>query len=127
MGVGSLHKTIAHLLGAMRGWTDMLAEREVRERLETQQLTFDQIAAMAGEIADEFEAVVRAHPLDGIATGSRGGRTFSFARGAVLTHVTTHGMHHRAQALNMLRQLGVAKLPPSAVLEWMLMADAPAS
>ncbi len=123
MGVGSLHKTIVHVLGAMRGWTDMLAEREVRERLETQQLTFDQIAAMAGEIADEFEAIVRAHPLDGIATGSRGDRTFSFARGAVLAHVTTHGMHHRAQAMNMLRQLGVEKLPPSSVVEWMLMAD----
>lgn len=123
MGVGSLHKTIVHILGAMRGWTDMLAEREQRPRLETQQLSLDNLAAIAAESADEFEAIVRGHPIDGAASGSRGGRSFTFTRGAVLTHVTTHGMHHRAQALNMLRQLGVEKLPPSAVLEWMLMAD----
>ena len=48
---------------------------------------------------------------------------FTFARGAVITHVTTHGMHHRAQCLNMLRQLGVEQLPPSAVVEWVFMAD----
>jgi uncharacterized damage-inducible protein DinB len=83
----------------------------------------EQLAALADPIADEFEAVIRAHPIDGTATGSRGGRSYTFTRGGVLTHVTTHGMHHRAQALNMLRQLGVEMLPPSAVVEWMLMAD----
>jgi uncharacterized damage-inducible protein DinB len=30
----------------------------------------------------------------------------------------THGMHHRAQCLNMLRRLGVQPLPPSSVAEW---------
>ncbi len=65
----------------------------------------------------------RAHPLDQVLTPTRNGRTFTFARGAILTHVTTHAMHHRAQCLNMLRQLGVETLPPVAVVEWMLMAD----
>jgi hypothetical protein len=32
-------------------------------------------------------------------------------------------MHHRAQCLNLLRRLGVEKLPPSSVLEWMMMVD----
>ena len=40
------------------------------------------------------------------------------ARAAVLTHVATHGMHHRAQCLNMLRRLDVQPLPPSSVSEW---------
>jgi uncharacterized damage-inducible protein DinB len=43
-------------------------------------------------------------------------------RGAVLTHVTTHGMHHRAQCVNMLRQLG-ADIPLNSVIEWMLTVD----
>ncbi|MCL4198266.1 MAG: DinB family protein [Phycisphaerales bacterium] len=126
MGLGSLHDTIVHILGAMRGWTDMLAERETRPRPEGRRFGIDEITAMGREAADEFEAVVRAHDLDETATGSRGGRTYTFARGAVLTHVTTHGVHHRAQCLNMLRCLGVEKLPPSSVVEWMLIADAPA-
>ncbi|RMH26245.1 MAG: hypothetical protein D6693_07555 [Planctomycetota bacterium] len=41
----------------------------------------------------------------------------------MVTHVCTHGMHHRAQCLNMLRRLGVETLPPSSVVEWMLTAD----
>jgi uncharacterized damage-inducible protein DinB len=40
-------------------------------------------------------------------------------------HVATHGMHHRAQCLNMLRQLGVNPLPPISVLEWILSTGAP--
>jgi uncharacterized damage-inducible protein DinB len=45
------------------------------------------------------------------------------SRGGVITHVATHGMHHRAQCLNMLRQLGVTPLPKSSVVEWMVTAD----
>ena len=65
------------------------------------------------------------HPSDELVTGSRGDRTF--ARGAVLSHVMTHGMHHRAQCLNMLRHVGVDPVPPSSVLEWIMMADAQAA
>ena len=49
---------------------------------------------------------------------TRDGRTFDLTRGAVLAHVVTHGMHHRAQCLNMLRRLGVRPLPPGSVTEW---------
>ena len=50
-------------------------------------------------------------------------KTFEFMRGAVLMQVTTHGMHHRAQCINMLRQLGVKPLPNSSVADWMRSAD----
>ena len=32
-------------------------------------------------------------------------------------------LRHRAQCLNMFRQLGVDPLPPSAVVEWTMLAD----
>jgi uncharacterized damage-inducible protein DinB len=62
-------------------------------------------------------------PRHGLVSRERGGKMYTFTRGAVVTHVTTHGMHHRAQCLNMLRHVGVSPLPPSSVLEWMLMVD----
>ena len=123
LGPGSLHNTMTHVLGAMRGWTDMLAGNEQGTRLEEDQRTADELVVLHEEIADGFDAVVRAHPMDEIASADRGGKTFSFTRGGVATHVTTHGMHHRAQCLNMLRIIGVDPLPPSAVVEWMLMVD----
>ena len=124
MGPGSLHNTTTHILGAMRGWGDMLAGREQRPRLEEGgQRTPQELLELLDEISDDLEASARAHPTDELVSGSRGGRSYTFTRGGVFMHVTTHGMHHRAQCLNLLRRLGVDPLPPSAVVEWMLMAD----
>lgn len=124
MGVGSLRKTTTHILGAMRGWTDLLAKREFRTRLEEEpDKTPEELLDLLEEAAAEMAEHGLAHPLEETVTRERGGREYTFTRGGVLTHVTTHGMHHRAQCLNMLRQLGVDPLPPTAVVEWMLMVD----
>ncbi len=48
--------------------------------------------------------------------------------GAMLVHVTTHGAHHRAQCLNMLRLLGLPgvsdRLPEIDALDWDMQAKA---
>jgi uncharacterized damage-inducible protein DinB len=38
--------------------------------------------------------------------------------GASIAHIITHSMHHRAQILNMLRKLGVSKIPEGDVFSW---------
>ncbi len=123
IGPGSLHRGITHVLGAMRGWGDLLAGREQRPRLEGEQRSIQQLRGLLNELADDLDASAAAHSVDDQVTGSRGGQSYTFTRGAVLTHVTTHGMHHRAQCLNMLRQLGVDPLPSSSIVEWTIMAD----
>lgn len=123
IGPGSLHDTTTHILGAMRGWSDMLAGREPRLRLEESRRTAPELLALHEDIAQELDDLAAAHPLDEVVSAERDGRNYSFTRGGVLTHVTTHGMHHRAQCLNMFRSLGVTPLPPTSVLEWMLMMD----
>jgi uncharacterized damage-inducible protein DinB len=124
MGLGSLHDSLRHILNAMRGWGDMLAGRPQRDRLEGEK-SIDELSQLLEEIGSDLAASAHSHPADELVTGSRGGQSYTFARGAVLTHVTTHGMHHRAQCLNMLRQLRVEPLPPSSVIEWVLMVDSP--
>ncbi len=126
MGPGSLHDTTTHLLAALRAWGDLLAGREARLRLEGTERPPAELLALLDEIAADFAAAVASHPLDETVTGQRGGKSYTFTRGGVITHVTTHGMHHRAQCLNMLRHVGASPLPPSSVLEWMLAADAKA-
>ncbi len=121
IGPGSLHDTLTHVAGAMRTWTETLAGHEPRPRLETdgQRRTPDQLRSLLEEAWQEFSAEARRRPLDEMVTRhTRDGRTIQLTRGAVLTQVTTHGMHHRAQCLNMLRQLGVTPLPASSVAEW---------
>ena len=126
IGPGSLHDTLTHVIGAMRTWTDTLAEREPRPRLETdgQSRMPEQLRGLLEEACRELAAEARRRPLDEIVTRRmRDGRTLQFTRGAVIAQVTTHGMHHRAQCLNMLRRLGVTPLPPSSVSEWTWMGD----
>lgn len=125
MGPGSLHDSLAHIAGAQRGWATMLAGAPRQPRVEQGgAYTVDQLRTLLDESAQELADALAAHPLDEIAKTERDGKQYAFARGGVLTHVTTHGMHHRAQCLNMLRHLGVDPLPHSSVVEWMLMADA---
>ena len=127
IGPGSLHDTLTHIVGAMRSWTETLAEQEPRPRLEGdgQRRTPEQLLALIEETGREFAAEARRRPLAESATRRlRDGRTLQLTRGAVVVQVTTHSMHHRAQCLNMLRQLGVQPLPPSSVAEWTRMGDA---
>lgn len=124
MGLGSLRATLTHVLSAMRGWGDLLAQRPQRDRLEAQgPMTPVQMLETLDELGADILASTENKPLDEELSGERGGKTYTFTRGAVLTHLTTHAMHHRAQALNMLRHLGVDPLPPSSVLEWIFMVD----
>ncbi len=58
-------------------------------------------------------------------------KVYTFTRAAILVHVTTHGFHHRAQCLNMLRRLGapvpgvaVGSPEPSAV-DWQAAMESP--
>ena len=120
IGPGSLHDTVRHIIGAMWGWTDVLAGREIRDRPEEgEEMTVDELAAMLDDAHEDLVKHASGHPLDESITRERGGREYTFTRGAILTHVTTHGMHHRAQCVNMLRQLGVDDPNPS-VLWWMI-------
>src|SRR6185295_1326174 len=91
MGPGSLHDTLTHTLAAMRAWGDLLAGREQRPRLEGTMRTVPELLMLQDEIAADLAAAAKAHPLDGTVNRTRDGQTYTFTRGAVLTHVTTHG------------------------------------
>ena len=119
MGLGSLHDSIVHIIGAMRGWTDVLAHRDIRPRPEGQTFTVPQLQEMLTQAGEELTKFANAYPLDEAVLAVRGGKKYSFVRGGIITHVTTHSMHHRAQCLNMLRHCGVSPLPQSSVMEWM--------
>lgn len=125
IGLGSLRATMTHIVGVLGRWGDLLAGRETRERLEN---TGPHSVVHLLELLDQFAADIldtaESHPVGEIVSGVRAGKPYAFSRGAVLTHVTTHAVHHRAQALNMLRHLGVRPLPPSSVMEWVDAVDA---
>lgn len=123
MGLGTLHDTLVHIAEAMKGWTNLLAHRSYGPRPKSIKFDPPAIVSLLETAANELEANARIVPLDEVLTHERGGKVHSFTRGAILIHITTHGMHHRAQCLNMLRHIyaeaGVeTPLPRSSVMEW---------
>jgi uncharacterized protein YndB with AHSA1/START domain/uncharacterized damage-inducible protein DinB len=125
MGPGSLQATTTHIIGAMRRWTDVLASRPLMPRLDHDGVAYTpaQLLEFLNQSANDFKSVATSQPLDAIVIRLLGGKEFRLTRGSILTQVTTHGMHHRAQCLNMLRQLGVSPLPLSSVVEWTRSAE----
>jgi uncharacterized damage-inducible protein DinB len=125
IGPGSLQETLTHMMGAMQTWTDSLAGRPIGPRLDQTgvRLSVAQLLPLAETTYSAFAAEARRLPLDHTITRARQGKEHTFTRGVVVTHVATHGMHHLAQCLNMLRHLGVSPLPMSSVAEWSRVVD----
>ena len=123
MGCGSLRNNLVHNLSATRGWTDVLNESPPRDRLEEDSYALGQIRDLHDPICDDFEQAALRRPFDTVINRQRGDESYTFTVGGIIAHVTTHAMHHRAQCLNMLRQLGTEDLPMSSVMEWMLFTE----
>lgn len=111
MEPGSLHDTLTHIVGAMFRWADRIdgPPRALRPSIEdSTQRTPAELLALLGEAATDLDASAaraRQRGLDTVARVTFAGTPFHFTLNAMLVHVTTHGMHHRAQCLNMLRRL----------------------
>jgi uncharacterized damage-inducible protein DinB len=126
MGVGSLHDTLLHIVRCVEGWTARVQDvdwprqpestHRVAELIEMNDESVDRLADLVAKYRreDALGIVVSKtfYPADASPIDVR------FTRGAAITHCLVHGTHHRAQALNMLRQLGVAPLPELDVMDW---------
>lgn len=150
IGLGTLHETLTHMVSTMRRWADRLEERPVRPALhriperpdiptELADRSVDDLLALLDAAAKDLAAIAakwRSRP-SGLATTisldwpADDGRTkrYTFTRAVVLVHVCTHGMHHRAQVLNMLRHLNVPglsdKLPDPCTVDWQAEVEMP--
>jgi uncharacterized damage-inducible protein DinB len=107
-------------------WTDRISESQLEPSIEDDGIerSPSDLTAMLDIAAEELTLV--AADIERSSAWERtieftmpDGKAYRFSKAAAMTHVLTHGMHHRAQALNMRRQLG---LPPIGldldVVEW---------
>ncbi len=122
IGPGSLHDTLRHIIGAMRRWSDRISGRTVRESIEKQPKwhTPDEFLILLAEVARELEEAIHRVRQEGLSDEMMQAEYSPerFTCGTAVVHVVTHGMHHRAQALNILRRLGVTDLPVLNAIEW---------
>ena len=128
IGHGSLHDTLAHVVSVVRVFTETLAGWDARPRPDAdgRRRTQDELRSLLEESCQQYAAEApRRPPSETVTRRTRDGRVLVMTRAAVIAHVATHGAHHRAQCLNMLRHLGVTPLPPSSVAEWTWTGESP--
>ncbi len=126
IGPGSVHDTLLHIIDVMFGWADRIAQRQRRPRLEAEAerrvRSVDELVALLDAAAEALNttarAVVNEDRMDDMMSVTFEGRSWQFTRGTALVHVLTHGMHHRAQVFNMMRQLGAAVDIDGDAIEW---------
>ena len=111
MGSGTLRATLTHLRDAEQWWYQNWTAGP------GQPFPAPPAGISVAKLAREFEEIVaaRAQFLAGLMDGDlqrpigaepRPGRRLEFPLGVTLLQLCTHGTHHRAQALNMLRHVG---------------------
>lgn len=123
MGLGTLRATMTHTIAAMRLWSDRLAHRDPRPWLDASpDVGPAEWRRLSRESSADLRLTAFAGPMDEIIEVRRDDKVWRYPRAHLVVHVATHGVHHRAQCLNMLRRLGAdpKALPPSSALQWSL-------
>jgi uncharacterized damage-inducible protein DinB len=119
----SLHKTVLHMWDAESSWWQRV---KLQERIIVQSENF------TGNISDAFQGLLLQNQqwIDFITTAQerqlqheviyRNTRREQFKQPVyqILLHVFNHGSYHRGQLVNMLRQLGIDKIPQTDFIVW---------
>ena len=126
MGCGSIHRTVLHTISAEICWTDRLRGAEPLSLPEHtgREYSVQELISIHDAASADLQSVAL-EMIEGGRAGERIEMRWSSQRrlitvATVLTHVVTHGTHHRAQVLNMLRHLGVSPLPEIDPIDWEL-------
>jgi uncharacterized damage-inducible protein DinB len=122
IGHGSLRATFVHIIWNMEVWTDLMCERPRRPDPGPAAETIPRLIERLDAVAAEFAAVSRRlqaeRRLDDIFYDTVESPPIEKTFGGAIVHTITHSMHHRAQVLNMMRQLGIKDLIEGDALSW---------
>ena len=124
IGHRTLRRTFAHLVSNMECWCDLMCGWPQRS-VSHESVRQDTIAGLVKRL-EQVSQELLALGLD-VATQRREEEVFvdyvavphrKKPLGAGFVHIATHGMHHRAQCIYMMRQLGVQNLIEGDALSW---------
>jgi uncharacterized damage-inducible protein DinB len=121
IGHGTLHATLAHIIGNIEVWTDLMRERPVRHLLPLLETTDDYLERFDAAIAD-FANCARVLVAEGrldatyvdVLDNPPEPKTF----GGTLLHVLTHTTVHRWELQHMVQRLGLGDLIEGDALSW---------
>jgi uncharacterized damage-inducible protein DinB len=120
----TLRQCFVHMIQAMEIWNDLLYERTPRTggELQARPQSLDGLLQRLDEAGDEFAAlardVAREDRWDAVFVDVLDRPPKEKTFGGTIAHVITHSVHHRAQAMYMMEQLGIREHVEGDVLGW---------
>ncbi|MBX3442860.1 MAG: DinB family protein [Planctomyces sp.] len=121
IGHRTVRRTFEHILWNVECWTDLMRSQPVRPRPASNPslaMLRERHATASSELFQLARDIVDQHRLDETFLDTLDDPPRAKSLGGVIVHLATHGMHHRAQLLFMLRRLGVENLPEGDALSW---------
>ena len=119
IGHRSVRATMGHVIRNMEVWADLMNGEAVRveeaQDVEGMRARLDRAAA---DLARAARVVAGRNGWDERFVDTLDDPVSEHSYGGGIAHVITHGMHHRAQLLYMMRKLGLENLPEGDVLSW---------
>ena len=116
VGVGGLRRQLTHIIIVVQIWTDVLNGHEMRADPEDLPWSFARLLDETMAAHDAFDGAAHAGPLDETFPRTYDGTTYAVTRNAIITHVSTHNAHHRAQCLHLLKRLGDTTPMPATLI-----------
>jgi len=122
LGHRTLEATFLHMIGNVRGWTELMAELPVQPSAAEAATTADDLIAAWPIAYADFATLARE-----IADAGRWDATYvdilddpprSKTFGGTIAHVITHNMQHRGEIIHMLTRLGLANVLEGDLLSW---------
>jgi uncharacterized damage-inducible protein DinB len=124
IGHRSVRATLAHLIWNMEVWSGLMAgafqlpdARKIAEGRSIPELTA-RLDRAAADLSRMARSVSQRNGWDEEWLDVLDDPPTRKTYGGAIAHVITHSMHHRAQLLFLLRQLGIRDLPEGDVLSW---------
>jgi uncharacterized damage-inducible protein DinB len=121
IGHRTVRRTLEHVVWNIECWTDLMKGEGVRPRPAAGQSVAEirqRHEVAAAELLRLAREVVERQRLDDTFLDTLDDPPRAKSLGGVVVHLATHGMHHRAHLLIMLRRLGVENLPELDALAW---------
>jgi uncharacterized damage-inducible protein DinB len=120
----TLRACFIHIVEVMEIWNDLLYERPVRpsSELRAKPQNLDGLMTRLDQAGEELAAISRKVAREGrwddLFTDGLDNPPQTKTFGGTIAHVITHSMHHRAQIMYMLEQLGIRDHIEGDVLSW---------
>jgi uncharacterized damage-inducible protein DinB len=121
LGHGTLRKTLAHIVDNVETWTDLMngwSTRPVRSTGESIPELTNRFEIAYTDLSNLADRVQQEGKLDQLWVDVLDQPPRQKTFGGAIVHVVTHSMHHRAQAIHMLKRLGVNDVPEGDAMNW---------